>query len=344
MKVVELTTWYCPHVGGVEQYVERISQELRSMGCIVEIFTLTKSKQDNVRSLRHLRIPRVPEWIGLLPSPSILDRVLKSSADLVHAHAYGYSLAWVAAAAKKLSKMPFVFTTHSDPHSRIYPIYDFGRAIPIKACDMLIANTRYEAARLCRIGADPSKIRVIPNGLDIGTPGPRPLDEPYILCLGRVVFRQKGQDLLLKAYDGTRLLQKLVFAGDGPDLPKLRSLANGNSNIIFLGPVYGVQKWTWLAHADLVVIPSRTESFGLVALEAAAMRTRVVATRVGGLQYAAGPSSVLAEPNPKSLSEAISRALGKNTPLTHLDLTSRSWKRVAEELLEVFREVVKKRD
>jgi len=338
LKVVQLSTWYYPHLGGVETHVRRISEELRSLGCDVEIFTLTRSREQNARSFKHLRVPRIPEWIGIAPSPTLLTEILESDAEILHAHAYGYPLAWAATLARMLRDTRLVFTPHSDPYSKIYPLFDLARAIPARASDRLIAHTPYEAEHLRKMGVDPRKIRVIPNGLDIGRAGSRPIPDPYILCLGRVVFRQKGQDLLLRAYKNSNFSQKLVFAGDGSDLPRLRKIAAGDRNVIFLGALYGDQKWTWLGHADLVVVPSRTEAYGIVALEALTMGRRLVVTKVGGLQHVAAPHAVVAEPTSVSLAQAMRRALIE--PLVaEPRLSTYSWGQVARETLRVYEEI-----
>jgi len=338
LKVVQLTPWYHPHLGGVETHVRRISEELENLGCNVEIFTLTNSKQHNAKSFKHLFVPLVPEWLGLAPSPTLLTKVLGSNAEIVHAHSYGYPVVWAAALARKLRGVRFVFTPHSDPYSKIYPLFDLTRAIPARACDRLIAQSKYEAERLQKIGAEPGKIRVIPNGLDVGCAGSRPIHDPYILCLGRVVFRQKGQDLLLRAYNQSNFSQKLVFAGDGPDLSRLRNLAAGDRNVLILGALYSDRKWAWLGHADLVVVPSRTEAYGMVALEAIAMGRRLVVTKVGGLQHVATPYAVMAEPTSSSLAEAMGRAL-RASFTSELKVPTHSWSHAARETLRVYDEI-----
>src|SRR5436309_8390654 len=180
-----------------------------------------------------------------------------------------------------------------------------------------------------KMGIDSAKIRLVPEGFpEIQAAGPPPIRDPYILCLGRVVFHQKGQDILLRAYRIGGFPQKLVFAGDGVDLPKLKRLAAGDPNVIFLGAVYGDQKWTWLGNADLVVMPSRTESYGQVAMEAIAMGRRLVVTRVGGLQHTAAHFAVMADPNPASLSESMHTALQQERHFGPPSLHAPSWKTV----------------
>ncbi len=336
--MIQLTPWYAPFIGGVEHHVQALSEGLRRLGCDVRIFTFTKSNERDTKSFRFLRIPAVHECYSILPTPSLLGDLLRSNADIIHAHSYGYPMAWAASVIRKTQGKPFVYTPHSDPYSRIYPMLDAGRLLPVKICDMVIATTRFEEEHFKEMGINPAKIRVIPQGLEVQAAGPRPIHEPYILCLGRVLFHHKGQDMLLRAYQTGRFSHKLVFAGDGPDLPKLRNLSAGNPNIIILGPIRPSEKWAWLGNADLVVMPSRLEPYGHVAIEALAMHRRLVVTRVGGLQHIAAPYAVLAEPNPTSLKESMHFALQQHGRLA--DFSYVSWKTIAQATFNVYLEVI----
>ena len=340
MKVIQLTPWYFPHIGGVELHVKSISDGLRRLGCDVKIFTFNKTRERDARSFGFLRMPAFHECYSILPSPKLLSELLRSDADIIHAHSYGYPMAWEAAFIRKLRGTPFVFTPHSDPYSRVYPLNDGGRLMPVKICDMAIATTKFEEEHLNAMGIGSEKIRVIPQGLEVEPPGPRPFPEPYILCLGRVVFHHKGQDILLEAYKRGGFSQKLVFAGDGIDLPRLRSMAAGDSNVIILGAIRPPDKWAWLGNADLVVMPSRLEPYGHVALEALALGRKLVVTKVGGLQHIVAPYAELAEPDPENLSVAMQRALRPEPNHFRQKFSHPSWQDIAEETFKVYNEVI----
>src|SRR2546427_465595 len=180
----------------------------------------------------------------------------------------------------------------------------------------------------------------IPYGFDPPVPGPRPLDEPYILCVGRVEFRHKGQDLLLDAFQKSRVPHALVYLGDGPDLDRLRARSRGLSKVRLLGHVDEVAKGAWMSNADLVVVPSRTEPFGIVALEAGCLGRRLVATRVGGLQHIAGPFATMTNPDPTDIAKSMLLALSKDPPGITRDLAQDySWERMAIRVLDVYQEL-----
>jgi glycosyltransferase involved in cell wall biosynthesis len=110
-----------------------------------------------------------------------------------------------------------------------------------------------------------------------------------------------------------------------------------------LGRVADPEKWAWLSNADLVVMPSRLEPYGLVAMEALALGRRLVVTRVGGLQHIAAPYAIIAEPNPVSLSEAMQTALRGDPQFGRADFSAPSWEVVSQETLKVYTEAIDQR-
>ncbi len=185
----------------------------------------------------------------------------------------------------------------------------------VRRCDVLIASTDAEAEDLMRLyGAPAAKVKVVPPGVDgrrfhprrtaalrrrLGLQGQR-----VVLYAGRLE-RLKGVETLLKAFallpevrspwaaparllvvggDSTNgALESRAHAGERRRL-MLRARDLGIAEAVqFLGPVGHDALPEYYSLADVCVMPSFTESFGLVALEAQACGTPVVASRVGGL-------------------------------------------------------------
>lgn len=132
---------------------------------------------------------------------------------------------------------------------------------------------------------------VIPNGVDEYLFDAVVSEEPYILFLGRIDIYQKGIDILIKAFERVAVRVKdieLVIAGAGKDeelLKKLISKSPLKNRIKFIGKVVEKEKKKQLlSRALFVCMPSRFESWGIVATEASATGKAVIGTRTSALQ------------------------------------------------------------
>ena len=126
----------------------------------------------------------------------------------------------------------------------------------------------------------------------------------------------KGQDILLQAMPKVVSKvpdAKLWIAGAGADLAKLRGLTNKlkiGRSVEFKGPVYGATKWSYLKNCRLLCVPPRTESFGIIYLEAMAYGLPTVTSNVGGIPEVVGDSAILVPPNdPSALADALIQVL-----------------------------------
>ena len=163
---------------------------------------------------------------------------------------------------------------------------------------------------------------VIHNGIDPQrfqdkTPYPRP--RPYILAYGRLTYK-KGFDVLLSALAQVAPEHPevdLILAGDGEECDALvmqaQQLGLGD-RVHFFGRATPEQVVQLLNGCLFVIVPSRLESFGIVALEAMAAGKPVLATRVGGLvEFVDGPVNRLVEPTVEGLAEGLEEWLGRGS-------------------------------
>ena len=263
--------------------------------------------------------------------------------DLIHAH-YWLSGA-VGLALRQRWGVPVVQMFHTLGHlkndatpngaAREPDVRIAEEARIVAATDRLIAATVVERAHLVsHYGADPGRIAVIPCGVDteLFMPGDQAaaratlgLDGgPQLLYVGRLA-PIKGLETLL---DGMARLHAagspahLTIVGGDADEPldgheaelrsRLARLALGDA-VTFVGAQPQERLRTWYVAADATVLPSYYESFGMVALEAMACGSPVVASRVGGLQTTVrhGVTGLLVpDHDPVSLAEAFTRLLG----------------------------------
>jgi glycosyltransferase involved in cell wall biosynthesis/O-antigen/teichoic acid export membrane protein len=199
-----------------------------------------------------------------------------------------------------------------------------------------------------------AEVTVVENGLDDAAFAPAPRRRQNIVYLGRLEIAQKGLDLLVRAYAqvAAEIPQRLVIAGDGPDLQALADLAaelDVAGRIDFVGRVSPAQRAGWLAGADLLVMPSRYETFGMVAAEALAARTPVIAfdipclrglvsDRVGALVQPFDVGALAQAMRDLALDTGRRRALGQAGPEIVSELR---WDHLAERQLAVYRRTMR---
>jgi glycosyltransferase involved in cell wall biosynthesis len=321
MKVLHIVEHYLPFLGGVEVNTHEIAKRLVRDGFEVEVVcerekgTMEYEVLDGVRVHRvfNLRLVKLKYDIGRI-APKMLLSTARNDADIIHAHAYGYFPTY----ASFFSGKPTVITTHSDPTDKIFPFWDLSRSIPLKLSDRVIATTEMERLHLIKRGVSAKKITVISNGITL----PR-LKMPQIenqnkiiLCLARLDIAHKGQDILFHAMPKviTKVPDaKLWVVGTGEDLSALKKLSDRlkiNKYVEFKGGIGKPDKFLFLQNSQVLCVSPRTESFGVVYLEAMAYGLPIVTTSVGGVPEVVGDSAIIVPPNdPSALADALIKVL-----------------------------------
>jgi D-inositol-3-phosphate glycosyltransferase len=275
-------------------------------------------------------------------------RILKTeNYDVIHSH-YWISGKVAMPAAKELG-IPLVHTMHTmarvknlnlaegetpEPMIRVQ-----GETQVVAAANALIANTDAEGASLVSLyDACPDIVHVVSPGVDLYTftagesrsaariETGMPEDALVVSFVGRIQ-PHKGPEVLIRATSELvkhspllrhKLIVNIVGGASGAnteEVDRLKELSSwlGIDDVVrFSPPVPRKDLPQWYRAADLVIVPSYSESFGLVALEAQACGTPVVATAVGGLRTAVadGISGVLVDGHdPKAWSSVIARLL-----------------------------------
>jgi D-inositol-3-phosphate glycosyltransferase len=299
--------------------------------------------------------------------------------DVVHSH-YWLS-GQVGALARDRWGVPLVHTMHTmakvkndamatgdtpEPPARI-----IGEEQVVEAADMLIASTDVEAKQLINLyDADPGRVEVVHPGVDLTVFRPRdavaarerldlPADALVVLFAGRLQ-PLKAPDVLLRAMAlllrerpdlRSRLIVPVVGGPSGTGLEHPEQLAElaaelGIDDLVrFVPPVPAGELALWYAAASVVAVPSYNESFGLVAAEAQATGTPVVAAAVGGLPTVVedGVSGLLLDSHePREWAGALCRVLLDDGLRSRLSAGARlrapmfSWEETAERTLDVY--------
>jgi glycosyltransferase involved in cell wall biosynthesis len=194
--------------------------------------------------------------------------------------------------------------------------------------DMTIAVSPSVAEELTqRLGADPARVRVIENGVDLSRfhPGVEPLprdrfdlsDEHRVIGVTASLTSKKGIDVLLRAAPDVIRQEprvRLLIAGEGPERERLESLSSEigiRDQVQLVGNIAEIERL--LPMLDVLCLPSRREPFGLSVAEAMAAGCAVVHTAVGGLASLSedGVSALQVPPDdPDALAKALLHVLG----------------------------------
>lgn len=309
--------------GGMNVYVHELATSLALVGIDVRVYVRRDdpSCPDLVEvepGLRVFNVDAGPYGVPKEDLPSLIEpfaaavtRLEMSDpagpADVVHANYWlsvqaGRILRSTTSAAlvATFHTLAKVKTEHGDPESALREQLE---AELVGVCDAICVSNPVEAEQIATLyDVDQSRLKIIPPGVDHAffSPGDRGGarralgmgDEPTILFVGRIQ-PLKGLDVAVGALTELSPEVRLVIVGgpSGPsgvtELDKVTSLVRStglDDRVRFVEPQPHHLLSTFYRAADVVVVPSRSESFGLVALEAAACGTPVVAAEVGGLR------------------------------------------------------------
>jgi D-inositol-3-phosphate glycosyltransferase len=277
--------------------------------------------------------PLLPQFLDNVLHRATQDRAERRHHpyDVVHSH-YWLS-GWVGERTKEIWGAPLVASFHTLGKVKNFSLANGDRPEPrirldgerstIRGADRILAPTPVEAAHLVGLyGADPERIRIVPPGVDRVMFVPKDKAEArsrlhvtnarLLLFVGRLQ-PLKGPDIAIRALaeavarapELTRDAVLAVVGGPTGAIPhdevvhlmQLAASAGVGDRVVFFPPQPHGRLADFYAAAEVVLVPSRSESFGLVALEAQACGTPVIAAAVGGLRYsvADGVSGYLVE-------------------------------------------------
>jgi len=353
MKVLLIAASYAPVRGGLQTIAQTLASSLKLRGHEIRVLTnrypralAADERLDEIPvrrwdfltpELRHLRNLRFDLFLaGLFYFPSTLTRIilllLRERPDVVNLHFAGAPSLFVLI-ARLLVTFRLVVSLHGDDVEGLPRRSSFDRVVfrtLLRKADVVTACSQYllDEAIKFEPAAGPKGLTVR-NGID-------PLSVPVlngerrgVIAAGRM-FRQKGFDVFLRAHAATASKPHMTLIGDGPERESLERLASSlglKGEVSFSGQQDRESVLAEMAKAELIVIPSRRESFGMVALEAMALGKPVVASRVGGLpEILKGADALLVEPDePNTLANAIDTALEKVRGDAAFGLRNREW-------------------
>jgi glycosyltransferase involved in cell wall biosynthesis len=285
MKILVATDAWHPQVNGVVQTLTMMSQATKALG--VEMDFLTP------QSFRTVAMPGYPGIRLALPRPARVARLIEEARpDAIHIATEGpigmlvrrYCRAHRLAISSSFhTRFPeYVSARLPVPEAWVWAVLRWFHSLS----GSVMAATAPLAQELSERGF--GNVRIWPRGVDAKLFRPRTIDlcfpRPVFLSVGRIAVEKNLEAFLDLDLPGTK-----VVVGDGP---QRASLQRRYRDAVFLGEQFGEQLAETYAAADVFVFPSRTDTFGLVLLEALASGVPVAAFPVTGPRDVIGAAPV----------------------------------------------------
>lgn len=323
MRIAIITDAWAPQVNGVVRTLQQTCRELTALGHAVTCIT-----PDGFRTVP---CPTYPEIrLAVLPGRGVSDRLHECSPDAIHIATEG---PLGQAARRHCLRHGLRFTTSF--HTQ-FPEYLRARGVPLPlnwlyglmrrfhgAAARTMVPTPTQRDRLLHYGFD--HVVLWSRGVDTAVFRPLPrreyhLSGPIAVYVGRVAVEKNVEAFLRLRTPGSK-----VVIGDGPAMASLRAQF---PDVHFLGALFGTELAEAIAGGDVFVFPSRTDTFGLVMLEAMACGLPVAAYPV------TGPVDVVADGVSGCLHEDLGRAVDGALRLRRADCVAHAsrytWRRCTE--------------
>ncbi len=278
--------------GGVGAYMQLLARDL---GKLVDLYVVTH-KSENERRLENCTVHYLPEWRPWNTCKKEFHQLLKDiHPDVFHTNCCWMPLSALTAMWAKKAGFKVVYSPHGMLEPWALKRHYWTKKLPaillfqkngLQVCDMIHATAKSEKENLIALGWN-KKVTAIANcvqidGIQMKISWER---RKNILFLSRVHVK-KGINFLIEAIAQLKNELKgysVTIAGPGEDLyiEELKELAArcGVADMIeFIGPVYADAKWPLYCKADIFVLPTWSENFGIVVPEALASGTPVITT------------------------------------------------------------------
>lgn len=298
MKILQVTPYYPPHAGGIEFYVEALSQEFVAKGHEVTIATMSYQRglprSEERDGIHIVRFPRMgTEAYGF---PVGLGAYLLRNArrfDIIHAHNY-HALPFLVTVsvcgAQAIVNPHFHGRGHTFFANLMHLVYQPVAALLLRRARAVICNSPSEAQLVTeKLGVKAERITIIPNivitargRVHVTPPEPRDNDRCLLLSVGRLEAH-KRIDRAIQALCDLPDHFHLAIIGDGKERANLEQMAADlglAGRVQFLGYVTDQELHQWYDRSNLVVTFSEFESFGRVLVEALQHQRQVLCSPI----------------------------------------------------------------
>lgn len=365
MRIIFMTEGWYPTVGGVVWAIDNVARVLKNRGHSVSIIAESADRHSpSEESLNGIAVRRV--WY-LMPTTAIsptpvavlrffaylfgsplvflatmfrLARIVRSERpQIVNVHYLGRN-AFYAVILRRLLSFKLVLNVCGydlDRYAGSSRIVKFYIRAVLRNADLVLSYTEDQLRNAESISSGVRlKSAAVGQGVDLqefNDSTPYVHTSPYILAISNFLYR-KGVDLLLTAFAHVRrdhMDLDLILVGEGEERIRLEALARQlgiSDNVVFFGRTNRSDVGSLLKGCEFLVLPSRSESFGMVLIEAMLVGKTAVATRVGGIPEVLGDGErgLLVDPeSAESLARGILRLLDDSQLRTRLSNEVAQW-------------------
>jgi glycosyltransferase involved in cell wall biosynthesis len=373
MRILQVSPYFDPYVGGQERYVRSLARALVDRGHIVEVYTSNFPRGKKYEVMDGIKVRRFDILCRPLNNPishTLPFHLVKhcKDFDIVHAHNEHAATSLCCAFAKSHLKIPLVVTCHGqlrfdnlakDLFERIYNKMVGSKLL--KKTDKVITLSDSDRRYLHSLGVPLEKIRVIPSGVDLARynfelSNPRKrfrFEEKQVVLFVGPLLKRKGPQLLVKAIPFIIKEQPdvvFVFVGKGnfkEEAEKLSWKLNVEKYVCFTDYIPDNQLRYLYQRSDLVVLPSISEGFPYTILDALAFSKPVVSTLIPCFEEYLSGSALLVPPEDfKALAYAVTSLLSNEKLARNVGQrghrlieTCFRWDLVVEKVLDVYYEL-----
>jgi glycosyltransferase involved in cell wall biosynthesis len=376
MRVALVGDEYYPDIGGAPQYALELSLQLAKLGIETVVITHVHPGQLEEEEIDGVKIKRVKGWVLNHPhrtfSPPLFCRcykyILDEKFDVVHGLDVYSTMALMAIPFARIFRIPCVLTCHTARGSAFQIFLQRVLGWMFRVGNRLIAVSQASARFSYLLGFSEKRVTVVPNGVDLSCFNRKVDasfmreelgigDEPLVVTALRLI-KGKSPELLISAFAMVLKVipnAKLVIAGSGQEEDNLsRQITDLNitNSVFMVGKLPKEKVAQLMAAANVFVLPSKMESFGLTLLEASAAGVPVVCANAGGVPevFQDGFNGLLYPPgDDDAMAKAIIRLL-QDSKLAHkisvnaVDTANQfTWERTAEQTLQVYKEVLQEK-
>ena len=367
MKVVQVVSYYPPHIGGMEKCAKEVSDRLAKKGHHVEVFTTDLGfKKERDSSTVNLNIHRLKSWEFAHTAiiPSLFFKLLKISKDsIIHVHIAHAMIPEIVFLVSKIRNIPYVAHIHLDvePSGKMGFLLPFYKKIFLQkilnyASKIVVPTKDYIAIISKKYAISKYKIIVIPYGVDLNNFKSMSvkLHNPIrLLFVGRLT-KQKNIPLLIKSFkkiiDNNDFNIELHIVGEGEDKNKIILLIKTlklDNKVVLHGSLIGNKLHKIYSNSDIFILSSISESFGIVLIEAMASGLPIVASKIPAVRNVVenNKTGLLVKLTPEDFSKAIEKLLMNSKLREKLiengleEVKKYNWNKIIEKFEDVYQSV-----